>query len=120
MPNPVVHFEIGIKDAEASAAFYRDLFGWEIHSTDPEYMLVSASDGGVGGGLMRTHGDMPTYVTVYVSVDDLAASLEHAVKLGGKALVQPTPIPGTGSFALFTDLDGNVIGLIQPQRAAAG
>lgn len=115
MPSPVVHFEIGIKDTEASAAFYRDLFGWEIHSTDPEYALVDAAEGGIGGGLMRMRGDMPAYVTVYVSVDDLAASLEHAVKLGGKALVPPTPIPGVGAFALFQDLDDNVIGLLQPQ-----
>ncbi len=113
MPNPVVHFEIGIKDAEVSAAFYRDLFGWEIHGTDPEYAVVDAADGGIGGGLMRTRGDMPTYVTFYVSVDDLAVSLEHAVKLGGKALVPPTPIQGVGSFALFRDPDDNVIGLLQ-------
>ena len=118
MPNPVVHFEIGIKDPEASAAFYRELFGWQIHSSDPEYCVVDSADGGIGGGLMRTHGDMPTYVTFYVSVDDLVTSLEHAVKLGGRALVQPTPIPRVGSFALFTDLDGNVIGLLQPRQNA--
>ncbi|HEU5426548.1 MAG TPA: VOC family protein [Actinocrinis sp.] len=118
MPNPVMHFEIGIKDSEASAAFYRELFGWQIHSTDPEYAVVDASDGGIGGGLMHTHGDMPTYVTFYVSVEDLVTSLEHAVKLGGRALVQPTPIKGVGSFALFTDLDGNVVGLLQPQQDA--
>lgn len=115
MPNPVVHFEIGIKDAEASAAFYRDLFGWEIQPFDREYAVVAAADGGIGGGLMHASGDMPPYVTVYVSVEDLAVSLEHAVKLGGKALVQPTPIPGVGSFALFQDLDDNVIGLLQAQ-----
>ncbi len=115
MPNPVVHFEIGTANSAASAAFYRELFGWEINDTDPEYALVDAVEGGIGGGLMRTRDDMPAYVTVYVDVEDLAASLEHAVKLGGKALVPPTPVPGMGSFALFLDLDDNVIGLLQPQ-----
>jgi uncharacterized protein len=97
MPNPVVHFEIGTANTEESAAFYRDLFGWEIHSADPGYALVDAAGGGIGG------------------VEDLAASLEQAVKLGGKALVQPTPIEGFGSFALFLDLDDNIIGLLQSQ-----
>ena len=115
MPNPVVHFEIGTANTEESAAFYRDLFGWEIHSADPGYALVDAAAGGIGGGLMRTRGEMPAYVTVYVGVEDLAASLEQAVKLGGKALVQPTPIAGFGSFALFLDLDDNIIGLLQSQ-----
>ncbi|HTJ72285.1 MAG TPA: VOC family protein [Actinospica sp.] len=116
MPNPVVHFEIGVKDSDAAAAFYRDLFGWEIRATDPEYSLVEGgADGGIGGGLMRTRGQIPSYVTVYVSVEDLATSLQHAVKLGGTELVKPTPIPGVGSFALFRDLDDNVIGLLQQQ-----
>jgi predicted enzyme related to lactoylglutathione lyase len=35
--------------------------------------------------------------------------------MGGTELVEPTPIPGVGSFALFRDLDDNVTGLIQPQ-----
>ena len=115
MPNPVVHFEIGTQDTEASAAFYRDLFGWDIRPTDPQYSLVDAVDGGISGGLMRTRSDVPAYVTVYVSVEDLAATLERAVKLGGKALVEPTPIPGVGAFALFRDPDENVIGLLQQQ-----
>lgn len=115
MSNPVVHFEIGVKDDDASAAFYRDLFGWEIRRSDPEYSVVDSADGGIGGGLMHTHSGMPSYVTVYVRVEDLAASLQKAVALGGTALVEPTPIPGVGSFALFRDLDDNVIGLLQPQ-----
>ena len=39
------------------------------------YNLVEASEGGIGGGLMETSGDMPeNYVVFYVQVDDLQAS----------------------------------------------
>ncbi|WP_020657754.1 VOC family protein [Amycolatopsis benzoatilytica] len=113
MAHPVVHFEIGIRDSEKSIAFYRDLFGWDVQDAGPDYWLVSPGNGGIGGGLMRGREDIPPYVTVYVAVDDLQPSLDRVVELGGEVLVGPTPIPDMGSFALFRDPDGNVIGIIQ-------
>jgi predicted enzyme related to lactoylglutathione lyase len=115
MAHPVVHFEVGTRDTDRSIAFYRDLFGWNVRDAGPGYWLVDGEDGGIGGGLMQTRDDIPPYVTVYVAVDDLSASLDHAVGLGGKLLVAATPIPGVGMFGLFEDLDGNVIGMIQQQ-----
>jgi predicted enzyme related to lactoylglutathione lyase len=56
---------------------------------------------------------MPSYLTIYVLVDDLQASLDKAQSLGGKTVVPPTPIPNVGSFALFTDPEGHVIGLFK-------
>jgi uncharacterized protein len=57
---------------------------------------------------MQTRGDMPPYVTVYVSVESLQETLENVAELGGRVLVQPTPIPSIGSFALFQDIEDNV------------
>lgn len=67
----------------------------------------------MGGGLMRTHGDRPPYVTVYVQVDDLNAALEEITKLGGSPVVPPTAINDAASFAMFRDPYGNVVGLLQ-------
>ena len=52
-------------------------------------------------------------MTIYVSVDDLRASLEKAEELGGKMVVEPMPIPGVGTFAMFQDPDGVMIGLFE-------
>lgn len=112
MANPVVHWEIGGRDLDALTDFYRQLFGWEPVGYDGNYRLVTP-DGGVGGGLMRCTEDMPPYVTVYIAVDDLEAALAKAEALGGKRVVPPTPIPGTGSFALLEDVAGNTVGLLQ-------
>jgi len=54
-------------------------------------------------------------VTVYVQVDDLDEYLTKAVSLGGKTLVPPVDI-GTGTFAWFSDPDGNIIGLWKPAQ----
>ena len=117
MANPVVHWEIGGRDLDALAQFYRELFGWEAASFDPDYRLVNLQDG-VGGGLMRCRDDMPAYVTIYVAVEDLDSTLARVDELGGKALLPPTPIPGVGAFALFQDPEGNTIGILHPSMAA--
>lgn len=113
MASPVVHWEIGGRDLDTLAAFYQRLFGWEAKGFDADYRLVNL-DEGIGGGLMRCHGDMPAYVTIYVAVDDLDATLAMVGELGGVALVPPTPIPGVGAFALFQDPEGNTIGILRP------
>jgi hypothetical protein len=64
---------------------------------------------------MQTRDDMPAYVTVYVAVDDLRATLDRAAELGGKAVIEPTAIPGVGAFALFQDPAGNVVGILAQQ-----
>jgi len=58
-------------------------------------------------------------VTIYVSVDDLRASLERAEELGGKKVVEPMPIPGVGTFAMFQDPDGVMIGLFEEKVSQA-
>jgi predicted enzyme related to lactoylglutathione lyase len=113
MANPVVHWEIGGRDLDALAEFYKALFGWEPASFDPDYRLVDLGEG-VGGGLMRCRDDMPSYVTIYIAVDDLEATLAKVEELGGKPLLPPTPIPGVGAFALFQDPEGNTIGILHP------
>ena len=53
------------------------------------------------------------HVTVYVATDDLRASLDRAVELGGKEVVPPTEISGVGSFAMVQDPSGNLVGLFK-------
>jgi predicted enzyme related to lactoylglutathione lyase len=54
------------------------------------------------------------YTIFYVAVEDIIAALAKAEALGGKKIVGPIPIP-TGTFAWFSDIDGNTIGLVQPK-----
>jgi predicted enzyme related to lactoylglutathione lyase len=113
MTHPVVHFEIAGSDGDRLTSFYRDLFGWEPEQAGPGYWQLEPQNGRIGGGLMRTFAGMPAHVTVYVAVEDLRTSLDRAVELGGKEVVEPSEIPGVGSFAMFSDPDGNMIGLFR-------
>lgn len=113
MSNAVVHFEIGAENADKLREFYTALFGWQFDTTDPSYGVVDQTDGGIGGGIMQIRENMPPYVTVYVAVDDLSATLTRIKELGGAEAVRPTPIPGVGEFALFRDPEDHLVGLLK-------
>lgn len=115
MGNPVVHFEISSKDFEKSQAFYRDLFAWNISRAEgmPYFMVQGEGPNSIGGGIGPTRDDQPPGLTFYVQVDDLQAYLDKAESLGGKTVMPPSPIPKIGSFAVFADPDGIVIGLFK-------
>jgi predicted enzyme related to lactoylglutathione lyase len=59
----------------------------------PEYAMLAAQGDGIGGGIMQTPAEAPPYVTFYVSVENLAATLAKAAELGATTIVPPTPIP---------------------------
>lgn len=121
MGRPVVHFEIGSNDAGRLERFYTELFDWKVDAQNfGGYHLVETEDDtGIGGGIMQTREGAPPYLTIYVEVEDLDATLARAEALGGRPVVPPTPIPGVGAFAMFQDPDGNVIGLIRAEEGGA-
>ena len=43
MGQPVVHFEIGSRNAETAKRFYGGLFGWDIQSHGPANMIATGS-----------------------------------------------------------------------------
>ena len=113
MGNPVVHFEIAVKDTAAANKFYAQLFGWKINSDNPmNYGMVDTDSGGegVGGGIAKPPEGGPN-TTFYVNVENVQAKLNEAEKLGAKVVVPPMQVPEGPEIALFSDPDGNMIGL---------
>ncbi len=116
MGQPVAFFEVTSAEPERAQKFYGELFGWQVVAP-PElggYALVdtAAGEGAVSGGIgpSQTAGD--TGVKLYMRVDDLDGYLVRAEELGGAPLVPPTDLPGGfGRIAIFTDPDGNPVGL---------
>ena len=114
MPNPVVHFEIQAKDHEKIQAFYKDLFDWHIDNDNTfNYGMVDThAEGGINGGIAPAN-DGTSRVTFYAQVDDWQAYLDKAEGLGGKTVLPPMEIPDTVTLAMFTDPEGNLIGLVK-------
>jgi predicted enzyme related to lactoylglutathione lyase len=118
MPNPVAHFEIVGKDGDKTKQFFADLFGWSIDSSNPmSYGLVdpgATADGrGIAGGIAGAMEGTDGYVTVYVEVPDVEASLAKAASLGGTRMMGPDQVMEGLVIGMFSDPEGHVIGVIQ-------
>ncbi|MFH0988978.1 MAG: VOC family protein [bacterium] len=111
----VVHFEIYSKDLKRASEFYSSLFGWNFQPMEGmNYVMVNTGlKLGIGGGFSSPAPDKPTFVTVYIQVEDPQSSLDKAVQMGATVIVPVTEIPNMVTFAMFTDLDGNVVGLVK-------
>ena len=86
MTQPVVHFEIIARDADAIRDYYGDLFEWEYDADNPvSYAVVRRDDdaASIGGGIGAAPEGYSGHVTFYVEVTDVEASLAKAESLGG-------------------------------------
>ena len=114
MPNPVVHFEINGKDGKKLQNFYATLFEWHIDANNPmNYGMVDTHAGGINGGVAQAD---QAGVSVFVEVDDLQAYLNKVERLGGKTVMPITVIPDMVTFAMFSDPEGNVVGLVKSEQ----
>jgi predicted enzyme related to lactoylglutathione lyase len=115
MPNPVVHFEIISKHATAALGFYNELFGWNADA-DNEFhygIVQKQADEGIGGGIGGLFDGEQSFVTFYVQVDDLQATLDKAEAMGAKTVMPPMEVPGGPTMAQFVDPEGHRIGLVK-------
>jgi uncharacterized protein len=115
MPNPVVHFEVLGKDAQALQGFYSQVFDWPMEKVMDSYAMVRpVGEQGIAGGVGSTMSpDTPGHTTFYVQVEDLQATLDAIEAAGGSTVQPPMDIPNGPSIALFRDPDGNLVGLVK-------
>jgi len=112
MAHPIVYFEIGCKDLAKTEQFFSDLFGWQTQKSGVAATIDTGSQQGIPGHLVSLGHEPQHYTMFYVEVEDVQAYLDKATALGGKTLVPPVKIP-MGTFAWFSDPEGNMIGLLK-------
>lgn len=109
----VCHMDIPSRDFEKAKKFYGELFNWKFNLVEEwKYMLFETPEG-IGGGFDQSLdlAIKPGFI-FYVEVEDVAATLDKAEKLGGKIIKQKTQIsPEYGYLGLAADLEGNQVGL---------
>lgn len=116
--HPAVMFEIIADDQAAAAAFYSQVFGWRYENgTDGfSYIHFPAGSPPILGGIGQAQPGTPGFApgrNFYLLVESLEPVLERATEAGATALMPPTAVDGY-RFAMFTDPEGNPIGLIEP------
>ncbi|MFN8572181.1 MAG: VOC family protein [Gemmatimonadaceae bacterium] len=117
-------YELTTPDVEASKTFYPRFTGWGLQPFDADYTMFTNGPAPVAG-IFRLSGDMqqqgvPPNWMAYVEVNNVDATAQQATSLGGKVLVGPADIPGTGRFAVVQDPQGATIGLYRSSGASQG
>jgi predicted enzyme related to lactoylglutathione lyase len=108
-------------DPDAAAAFYGDLFGWELEDSMPPgapgKYLIARLGGGDVGAVSSPMGDAPATATwnTYVWVDDADETAAKVRDAGGTVLSEPFDVMDSGRMAVFADPEGAVLCLWQPR-----
>ncbi len=125
----LIHFEIHATDPEALVRYYSELLGWEFDlQPQIEYWVIRTGpegEPGINGGLLRrpvpgpAGGPALNAFVCTVEVGDLDGALARSAELGGEVALPRMPVTGLGWLAYVKDPDGNTLGLLQPDPAAA-
>ncbi|WP_405582608.1 VOC family protein [Streptomyces sp. NBC_01190] len=109
--------DLGSRDTEAAAAYYRSLFGWDFQSAGPQaggYGMFQMADQTVAAmGPLRHAGNEPTW-TVYFDSADVDATTEAVEQAGGSVRVPATDVFDAGRMAVYTDPGGADFAVWQP------
>jgi predicted enzyme related to lactoylglutathione lyase len=113
-PGALAWNELASTNMDASADFYRELFGWQIEPMEGAggmpYLLIKNADGQMNGGIRPAQETEPTYWLVYFGADDIDTRMARAGELGGTTLV-PTMDIGMGKIGVIQDPQGAVFAL---------
>jgi predicted enzyme related to lactoylglutathione lyase len=106
--------DLSTKDTRAASKFYTKVFGWkqEIRKFGDEkyYLFTGRKDDYGGMWATPLPGPKAGWVT-YFRVADCKEAVAKAVKMRGKALIGPFPLPNMGSFAILADPKGAIFGI---------
>jgi uncharacterized protein len=111
--HPICHVEIPATDPAAASRFYAEVFDWQMEVDPTRNYHMFEPQHGPGGAFVQveeTTGARIGEVLIYVSTDDIDATLAKAEAQGAKTLTPKTEVPH-GWFAVFADPAGNRIAL---------
>ncbi len=112
--------EIPTRDLERARGFYARVFAveLEVSEVDGQRMVFFPAVDDQATALALTEGEdyLPSGegVRLYITVDDLEGVLGRVVEAGGDVAAEVETVDGWGRFAAFRDLEGTVVGIVQP------
>ncbi len=114
----VVWADLFTADPAGATKFYCGLLGWTattLEQKNKRYTILSNGGRPVAGLAPRSvkGGNHPSRWIGYFAVEDIAVTLQAAIKNGGKVHAPSRSFPDRGHQAIIADRDGIPIGLLQ-------
>jgi predicted enzyme related to lactoylglutathione lyase len=108
-------------DPEAAAAFYRELFGWELENVmpggSPRYYIARLRGGDVAAVSSLPEGAPDTAAwNTYVWVDDADETAGKVRVAGGSVIMEPADVGDAGRMAVCADTEGAAFRVWQPRE----
>jgi uncharacterized protein len=113
VPGALTWNDLLSSDPETSAAFYRELFGWqiqEIPESDGQYWSI-ANDGNLNGGILAMPPGAHPAWNLYFCVEDAEAAAARAQELGAETVMGPMAVPN-GRFVVLRDPQDAVFSVV--------
>ncbi|EMC9752059.1 VOC family protein [Enterobacter cloacae] len=120
MKSVINWFEIPVADMDRAIKFYEPVMQVSLRREKMESADLAVfphEDPATGGALAKFEGIIPSVqgAIIYLHTDNLTATLDRIASAGGERVFGPLELPrGIGTIALFTDSEGNRVGLHQP------
>jgi predicted enzyme related to lactoylglutathione lyase len=108
-PGAITYLHIPAADVRQAAAFYGDVFGWQINNPDSDRPSFDTPGGHLSGAWITGPATEPGLLP-YIYVDDVEETVTRIRSHGGETVTSPFP-EGLLTVATFRDPAGNVIGL---------
>jgi predicted enzyme related to lactoylglutathione lyase len=112
--------DLSTSDTAAIRAFYTGLFGWTAEEPQEEfggYFMFNGAGGAPVAGCMPAMPDAPTDIwAVYLTVEDIAKTLESIPEHGGQVVVPAMKVGEAGTMGVAIDPGGAAVGLWQPDQ----
>ena len=108
--------DLAVPDVPGALRFYTAVLGWSFVDTGPElgnYQIAQVRGHAAAGiGPLMQEGQ-PSAWTIYLASDDADATAKAIAEHGGRVLVEPMEIPGTGRMVIAVDPTGAAFGVWQ-------
>ena len=110
-PGSITYLHIPATDVRQAAAFYRDVFGWQINNPDSNRPSFDTPGGHLSGAWISDHLAATTPgLLPYIYVGQVEHTVARILAHGGEIVTSPFP-EGLLTVATFRDPAGNIIGL---------
>lgn len=115
--NPVYLWELASHDAEATVAFLKKVFEWEIDYDEGSgiHFIPAGEERSefVGGGVFTLRKAKLPFLTVYIKVDDIEEKARLVVEEGGHIVEAPFEIGSGSKICLFNEPSGVTLAMIE-------
>jgi len=127
----LIHFEIHVDNMERAKKFYGEVFSWTFEDWSdyaglPYFGVVTgdADKLGINGALMQRQSPPPepnqalNGYACTMGVEDYDSTAAKILQNGGKESLPKYALPGMAWQGYFTDTEGNIFGIHQPDENA--